>query len=124
MRILKSANDQIDKLIQSDDRLKELFEWMTSVPGIGTTTATEVLVATNEFQTINEPKKLACHAGVAPFEYRSGSSVRGKTSVSQHARKRLKSLFHLGAMSAIQMKGELQIYYRRKLAKARTKCWP
>lgn len=31
--------------------------------------------------------------------------------MSQHARKRLKSLFHLGAMSAIRVKGELRVYY-------------
>lgn len=81
-----------------------------------------MLVATDEFKAITDPKKLACHAGVAPFEYRSGSSrsadaVRGKTRVNQHrtggpARLRLKSLFHLGAMSAIRMKGELQTYYQ------------
>lgn len=29
------------------------------------------------------------------MRYKSGSSVRGKTRVSEHARKRLKSLFHL-----------------------------
>lgn len=120
---LNSTDEQINELIRGDDRLKELFECITSVPGIGTTTATEVLVATNEFLTIHEPKKLACHAGVAPFAYYSGSSVRagppgGKTSVSQHARKRLKSLFHLAAMSAIQVKGELQYYYQRKTAEA------
>ena len=118
---LKAANDQIKELIQSDTRLKELFEWITSVPGVGTTTATEVLVATNEFNAISDPKKLACHAGVAPFEYKSGSSVRGKTSVSQHARKRLKALFHLAAMSAIQVKGELRDYYQRKLAEGKNK---
>ncbi len=36
---------------------------------MGHATATEVIVATNEFKAINDPKKLACHAGVAPFEY-------------------------------------------------------
>ncbi|WP_338872201.1 transposase [Spirosoma sp. SC4-14] len=41
---------------------------MISVPGIGPVIATELVVATNEMQTINEPKKLACHAGVAPFD--------------------------------------------------------
>jgi hypothetical protein len=51
--------------------------------------------------------------------YRSGTSVRGKTRVSQHARKRLKSLFHLAAMSAIRAKGELQDYYRRKVAEGK-----
>ena len=62
-----------------------------------------------------------CHAGVAPFEYRSGTSVRGRTRVSQHARKRLKSLFHLAAMSAIRIKGELQDYYQRKVAEGKNK---
>ncbi|MBC3795365.1 IS110 family transposase [Spirosoma utsteinense] len=83
-----------------------------SVPGIGTATATEIVIATNEMKAITDPKKMACHAGVAPFNYQSGSSVRGRPGVSQHARKRLKSLFHLGAMSAIRMKGELQDYYQ------------
>ncbi|WP_338874988.1 transposase [Spirosoma sp. SC4-14] len=55
------------------------------------------------------------------MRYRSGSSVRGKTRVNEHARKRLKSLFHLGAMSAICVKGELQDYYRRKVAEGKNK---
>ena len=118
---LEMADKQITELIEGDDRLKELFAWITSVPGVGPATATEVIVATDEFKAISDPKKLACHAGVAPFEYRSGSSVRGKTRVSQHARLRLKSLFHLGAMSAVQMKGELQDYYKRKVGEGKNK---
>ena len=56
-----------------------------------------------------------------PPRYKSGSSVRGKTRVSQHARLRLKSLFHLGAMSAIRMKGELQVYYQRKVGQGKNR---
>ena len=92
-----------------------------SVPGIGMATATEIVIATNEMKTITEPKKMACHAGVAPFNYQSGSSVRGRPGVSQHARKRLKSLFHLGAMAAIRAKGELQDYYHRKVKEGKNK---
>ncbi|WP_240543549.1 IS110 family transposase [Spirosoma foliorum] len=68
---------------------------MISVPGIGPVIVTELLLATNEMQAINDPKKLACHARVAPFAYRSGSSIRGRTKVSYQARKRLKALIHL-----------------------------
>ena len=115
----KAVEQQIKELIQADARLKELFDLMVSVPGIGPVIATELLIATNEMQTINEPKKLACHAGVAPFEYRSGTSIRGKTKVSHQARKRLKSLIHMGTMSAIQVKGDLQDYYVRKLGEGK-----
>jgi transposase len=59
---LKMTDNQIDELIQADSRLKELFSWITSVPGVGSVTATEVLVATDEFKAINDPKKLAASA--------------------------------------------------------------
>ena len=48
---------------------------MTSLPGIGVITATEVILATKELSTIAEPKKMACQAGVAPFE-RSAAAVQ------------------------------------------------
>jgi len=117
----KAIDNQIDNLIHKDVRLKELFALMISVPGVGPATATEIIVATNEMKAISDPKKMACHAGVAPFEYRSGTSIRGKTRVSHQARKRLKSLFHLGAMSAIRAKGELQDYYQRKVKEGKNK---
>ena len=50
-----------------------VFSWITSVPGVGSVTAMEVLVATDEFKAINDPKKLACHAGVAPFDRVAGA---------------------------------------------------
>ncbi|RDB04646.1 IS110 family transposase [Runella aurantiaca] len=118
---LEKVNQQMAKLIENDQHLKELFTLMTSIPGVGSATATEVILATDEFKAITDPKKLACHAGVAPFEHRSGTSVRGKTRVSQHARKRLKSLFHLAAMSAIRSKGEIKDYYVRKVAEGKNK---
>jgi hypothetical protein len=43
----------------------------------------------------------------------------GKTRVSHQARKRLKSLLHMGTMSAIQVKGDLQDYYVRKLGEGK-----
>ncbi len=122
----KAIDSQIAALIEGDSRLKELFDLIVSVPGVGPTTATELLVATarrpgNEMKTINDPKKMACYAGVAPFVYGSGTSVRGKTRVSHQAQKRLKSLFHLGAMSAIRATGDLQDYYQRKVKEGKNK---
>ncbi|MFN8343496.1 MAG: transposase [Spirosomataceae bacterium] len=91
----KSIDKAIDQLIANDEQLAQLFGLITSVPGIGTTTAMEVVITTNELKVITDAKKMACHAGVAPFNYESGCSVRGRPGVSHHARKRLKSLFHL-----------------------------
>lgn len=116
----KAIDKAIDRLIADDERLAHLFGLLICVPGIGMATATEV-VATNEMKAITDPKKMACYAGVAPFNYPSGTSVRGRPGVSHHARKRLKSLLHLAAMSAIRMKGELRDYYQRKVAEGKNK---
>ena len=59
---LKNTNKLIDDLIQTDEQLKKLFSLVTSVPGIGPVTATELIIATEEFNTINSPKKLAASA--------------------------------------------------------------
>lgn len=118
---LRQVEASIEEIIKTDSELRMLFGLLTSVPGVGTVVATEVIIATGEFKTISEPKKLACHAGVAPFEHRSGSSVRGRTRVNPHARKSLKTLLHLAAMAAIRSQGELQNYYQRKVATGKNK---
>ncbi|MBC3788527.1 hypothetical protein [Spirosoma utsteinense] len=56
----KAIEQQINGLIQNNGRLKELFDWIVSVPGIGSTTATEIIVVTNEMTTITDPKQMAC----------------------------------------------------------------
>ena len=58
-----TAERQIEELIQQDERLKQLFEWIISVPGVGPATAIEVFVATDEFKAIADPEKLAASAG-------------------------------------------------------------
>lgn len=118
---LKGVEKAIKQLIAEDSTLKALFELVTSIPGVGQVVATELILASDEFKAIDDPKKLACHAGVAPFEHSSGSSVRGKTRVNHHARKSLKTLLHMAAMSALQVKGELQDYYQRKVKDGKNK---
>jgi len=84
-------------------------------------TALNVIVATNEFEKISEVKKLACYAGIAPFEHTSGTSIRGKTRVSKLANMTLKKLLTLAAMSAIKWNEEIKVYYKRKVAEGKNK---
>lgn len=112
---------EIKQLVEKDSSLKEQFELIESVPGIGKITALNMIVSTGEFQRISEAKKFACYAGVAPFEHSSGTSVRGKTKVSKMANMTLKRLLHLAAMSAIQCNEELKAFYQRKVAEGKNK---
>jgi len=58
-------------------------------------------------------------SGVAPFKHQSGSSIRGRTRVSKLANMTMKTLFSLGATSAIQHSPEIKQYYQRKLAEGK-----
>lgn len=127
-KVLKALVDGIERidltikeLIKQDSSLTEQFNLATSVPGIGTITALNIIVSTGEFNRIQTPKKFACYAGVAPFEHSSGSSIRGKTRVSKMANMTLKKLLHLAAMSAVQWCEEIKAFYLRKQAEGKNK---
>ena len=140
---LKAVEKKIKQLIDNDPQLKELFDIaecrpVDSVKGIGPVIATEVLITTNEFKAagdpdINDPKKYVCgwrstYSGFAPFEHSCGSppagKYKGKSKVSNKANKKVKALFHNGAMSAIQHCKEIKGYraanrYQRKVGEGK-----
>lgn len=118
---VKAIEKEILSLIKEDEQLKQMYNIMTSVNGIGLIIAVHILVTTNEFLSINDPKKYACYCGVVPFEHTSGSSIRGKNRVSHMANKTLKTLLHLAAVSIIRVPGELQDYYNRKVSEGKNK---
>ena len=112
---------RIDELFSKDAQLSRLYQLITSVDGVGKCIAAQVIVDTNEFKDIREGKKYACHSGVAPFEHRSGGSVHLRSRVSHRANKRSKTIFHLAAICAIRMAGEMKEYYQRKVAEGKNK---
>jgi transposase len=116
-----AIENEILSLIKEDEKLNRIYQIITSVAGVGFVTASYILVTTNEFININDPKKYACYSGVVPFEHSSGSSVRGKTRVSQMANKNIKTLLHMAALSTIKKRGDLQEYYIRKVAEGKNK---
>ena len=118
---IKALEGSINQLIGQDQELLQQKKLITSVPGIGPITALNVIVSTAEFTRINEAKKFACYAGVAPFEHSSGSSIRGKTRVSKMANMTIKRLLHLASMTAIQHDEELRAYYLRKIESGKNK---
>lgn len=111
---IKAIDNSILQLIKNQDELNVMYKRILSVPGVGPVLASHLLVITNGFTRLTDPRKLACYAGVVPFEHSSGSSIRGRSRVSHFANKKIKTLLHLGAMRVIQLKGEFQEYFQRK----------
>lgn len=112
----------IQSIISNDETLLNQHRLLCSVDGIGERTAIKMIVETNAFKDFTNPRKFCCHAGVAPFEYTSGSSKHSKNRVSNQADKSIKALLHMGALVvATRMKGELNAYYTRKVDEGKNK---
>lgn len=118
---LNNIELKIIGIVNEDDNLKQLFKLITSVVGIGFVTAINLIIHTNGFTILKDTRKLACYCGVAPFEYSSGSSVRGKTKVHYMANKKLKCNLHMASLTAVKLDADLKAYYERKVAEGKNK---
>jgi Transposase and inactivated derivatives len=121
--IIKTFTDRITKLesqirvvIRESAELKQNFELLTGIKGVGPIIAAYMLAYTNNFTRFSNPRKFNCYAGLAPFTHQSGTSIRGRSRVSHLANKELKTLLNLGASCAIQHNAELKTYYQRRVA--------
>lgn len=118
---IQDFESEIKQLIAQDESLNQLRNQLKSIPGVGKILCWNIIVKTNEFRTITEARKFACYSGVAPFSNSSGTSIFGNSRVSFYADKSMKSLLHMGAMSAIRLENDLSVYYRRKVAEGKNK---
>jgi len=118
---LHKIEDKIIEIINQDDNLKQLYKIITSVVGIGFVTAVNLMIYTQGFSVMKDGRQLACYCGVAPFEYSSGSSIRGKTKVHPMANKKLKCNLHMASITAVKYDKDLKLYYERKVAEGKNK---
>ncbi|MCH8318158.1 MAG: IS110 family transposase [Bacteroidetes bacterium] len=118
---IKNVEKQMDQLLQSEEVLKNLYKLTTSVKGIGLMIAAYMLIHTNAFTAFNDARQFACYCGIAPFEYASGTSIKGKTKVSHLANKKLKSLLNMAALNAVRFDSELKAYYERRVKEGKNK---
>jgi transposase len=112
---LKAIDGKIKSIREQNERLNAQYQLLKSVPGIGDITALYMIVTTRGFERFENWRKFACYSGIAPFQYTSGSSIRGKTRVNHLADKKMKSLLNMAALSAVRHDQEIKEYYERKI---------
>jgi len=120
-KLIKEIEKQIKDLLESSEQLANQKAILTSVDGIGDQVAIQTINANSAFTKFSSGRKFACHVGVAPFSFESGTSQRSRRKVSFRANMELKKLYHLAALSAIKMEGEFKDYFDRKVAEGKNK---
>jgi transposase len=115
------TDKKIRALISQNAQLNNLYQLSTSVTGVGLQVAANLLIYTEAFTKFDNWRKFSCYCGLAPFEYQSGSSIRGKTRTSPMGNKKMKAMIGNGVASAIQWDQELAHYYNRKIHEGKPK---
>lgn len=127
--IVSELNKEIEKiereiasLIEADKELTEIFNIVTSVPGIGTQNAVCLMVYTDNFHKFNcDARKIACYYGVAPFGRDSGTSVHTDPHVHYMANRQIKAMLSQAALTAIKYNPPIETYYQRMLEHGKKK---
>lgn len=115
------VDKQLLKIIKEDEQLKQMYQLITSIKGVGQQTGLYMITYTNGFTLFANYRKFASYAGIAPFPNRSGISIRGKTKVSHLANKKFKSLLSNCAVNAIITNPEMRLYYQKRINNGKNK---
>lgn len=118
---IKKIEFDIEENIRDDVGLREKASLIRSVPGVGKVVSWMMIAKTDGFTSMSDPRKMACYCGVVPFDHQSGTSIRYRPRVSVFADKKMKSLLHMAAMSAIRLNSQLRVYYLRKVEEGKNK---
>lgn len=118
---LERVEKDLEKTIEDDPKLARIMEILCSIPGMGKVTSIGLIIVTEAFTKFVSAKKLACYCGVVPFDNRSGKCLKGKSKVSKKSNRQMKALLTMCARAVSRTKGELAMYYQRKLEQGKEK---
>jgi transposase len=112
---------QADALIAATAALQADRNLLASIPGVGAQTASTVLAELPPLERLPSAQSAAAYAGLAPREFRSGSSVRRRTRLSKAGNARLRKALYLPTLTAIRFNPLLQGFFGRLVATGKPK---
>ena len=117
--VLKSVQDGIQSLEkqlepeQDEDEVRQIIAWITSIQGVGLKTAQAVTTLFGNFEHFKGAKSFAKFIGISPTEFSSGTSVRGKRSITKKGSSKIRALLFNCARSAIRYNPACKALYER-----------
>ena len=101
--------------------LKRRRDLLTSIPGIGQTTAGSILSEIPHLDRFGSAKAVAAFAGLSPRERRSGTSIHGLTRLCKTGNARVRKALYMPAIVALRYNPTLRIFAERLLAAGKHK---
>lgn len=109
---LKRVDREIEQLFKNHPRLRAQRELLTSIPGIGKTTAARLLGEMPNMTEYRNAKAVAAFAGLSPRHYQSGS-IRWPSRLVKTGNAQLREALYWPAITAMRCNPILQRFAQR-----------
>ncbi len=115
-RLLKRIDDHIDQHpnLKSDRKLLE------SIPGVGPVIA-RYMMAMLRSRDFGSASQAGAYVGLVPLHNESGSSVRGKSTISKTGNATIRAKLYMAAVVATQYNPDIRVHYQRLLKRGKSK---
>lgn len=106
---------RIDRRMETlaEKHYQQVMEALLTIPGIGKKTAIELVAVTDGFRRFDSARKLASYVGICPRIWESGSSVKGRGSISKLGCPQLRKLLYMCSWSAKRSNPACGVMYDR-----------
>jgi transposase len=117
IRLLGKEADRMqaaaDERIAAAPPLRADRDLLATIPGIGTQTASTIVAELPRLDRVPSAQAAAAYCGLAPREFRSGTSVRGRTRLSKAGNARLRKALYLPTLTAVRFNPVLAGFFDR-----------
>lgn len=110
---IKKCEEEIEKLIKSDEWLWSKMKKVLTIKGVGLTSAAIILAETQGFEFTQNIRQLTSYAGLDVVKRESGTSVMGKSKISKKGNSRIRAALFFPAFVAVQHNADLRKKYNR-----------
>ena len=90
--------DETRKIINSNQDLKQQFDRITEIKGVGEKLALTIIADMPDVSNFQKSGQFSAFAGVSPAHFQSGSSVRGKSRISRLGSKSTRKVLYMSAL--------------------------
>jgi transposase len=110
--LLEEQRSQLDQAIA--ERMQQIPQHITSIPGIGPATGAAILAEIGDIQRFDTLDKLVAYAGIDATVYQTGQFQASEAHMSKRGSPYLRQALWLAAVAAILHDPSLKAYYQKK----------
>lgn len=118
---MKQLRREACRIIARDGELDRRYRLMLTVPGIGDTSALQILGELVVLSDTVDARQWVAFSGLDPCSFTSGSSVEKRPRISRGGSRHLRRALYMPALVALQREPHLRRFYERLLSRGKVR---